>query len=313
MKKFLASLSLLFPLLANADYAFNFGVNAADSAAVRAAYGARVTADSLSATTLSVSGGAFHLGVDWKALPNFGSHAGIVLPIDLGTGKAIDLSQLQSVSFSYRTSDLRSSMEFSMNSPLWTSAQAVGGGRFDRVVRTYAGSASTTMWETVTLDPKVDLVWLLWMTKNHASDTTQSWSDVASKITSFQFDLMPDYNDAGDSIRTASSWIEVKDIRLASLCSDDVCVIPASVAGHAADVSEFRATWSNGLVLDCGLAEGGMARLDVLDLFGRRAASLQVPAMATGLRVPLSLPEGTYLVRIAGTSSVRTARLVVAR
>lgn len=318
MKKILASIALLFPLLTQADYAYDLSHDAADSASVHTLYGAHVDANGCN-TALSVSGGAIHFGVDWKALPNFASRAGFVLPLDLGAGKAVDLSCVTSVSFSYRTSDLRSSMWFSMNSPLWTSAQAADGARGDGVVRTYVGSASTT-WKTLTLDPNVDLVWLLWMTKNHASDTTQSWSAVASKVTSFQFDLVPDYNDSGDSIKTASSWIEVKGISLVDGGFSPVngaCSIvepgPASVDVRNSQRSELRASWSEGLVLDYALTEGGMADLEVLDIAGRRAASLRVPAVASGLRVPLSLPEGAYWVRIAGASSLRTARFVVAR
>jgi hypothetical protein len=72
------------------------------------------------------------------------------------------------------------------------------------------------------------------------------------------------------------------------------------------------------LVLDCSIAATGPARLELMDVMGRRVASRELaPSAGLRIRVELgeanSLPPGLYLVRLSQAGRSTTARSVILR
>lgn len=197
---------------ARADYTFDFSTDATDSAAVNASYNAKTFSDDQTTTTLKVTSGVMRIDVAWANVPKWGANAGILLPLN-SMWSVVDMSGLTGVTFSYRTSDLKTSMQFSLNSPLWTSVANDASGKGDGVVRTYASGASTS-WKTVTIDPSSDLVWLDWMTKQHAEEATQAWADVSSQVKNLQFQPMPNYSTDGSTVTPSTGWMEVKNVSM---------------------------------------------------------------------------------------------------
>lgn len=195
---------------------WTFPTDAADSTVVNSLYAAKSSSewpDTLSTTALTAENGAIHLAVTWGNVPGWWANAAIVLPLDK-EWRLHDLSSLRSISFSYRTSDIKTSMEFQFLSPQWLSVQRdTTGKNGDGVMLTYA-SGPATNWKTVTIDPSVDLVWLDWMRKQYAEEATQTWSDVSPEIKSMRFRPMPNYNSNGTTVNPSTAWIEIKDVTL---------------------------------------------------------------------------------------------------
>jgi len=206
---------------ARADYTYDFSKDAADSSAVQAQYSAKTFSDAQTTTTLSVTKGVMRIDVKWANVAAWGANAGILLPLNSSWAVANLSTNLTGITFSYRTSDATTSMQFSFNSPLWTSVVNDAAGKGDGVVRTYAGAASTD-WSTVTLDPTSDLVWLDWMKKDHKAEIGQTWADVSSEVKNLQFQPMPAYNSTGDKVSPSVAWMEVKDITLNGVKASDI-------------------------------------------------------------------------------------------
>jgi hypothetical protein len=205
----LALVSLALASASQADYVFLFPTTAVDSAAVNAAIPMRTVDEGKgTTTTLTASAGAVKIAATWGAVPNWGAAAGIQLPIN-NQWAPVDFSGVTAVTFSYKTGDAKTAIEFAPISDLYPGYRCANGVM---MLAPYAGS---TTFKKVTVGLPDGIAFADWMFNQHPSETTVTWDDVKSSIQALQFSPKPVYNSTGSAISgAATSTLEIKDVSI---------------------------------------------------------------------------------------------------
>ncbi|MEN9354691.1 MAG: hypothetical protein RL318_2016 [Fibrobacterota bacterium] len=211
MKKIALSAAALAVLATGvrADYSFVFPTSAADSAAVNAAIPCKSYDEKKGTTTaLSASAGAIKLSATWGAVPAWGAAAGILLPINK-MWTPVDFSGVTSVTFSYKTGDAKTAIEFAPNSPLYLGAATDNGVM---MLAPYAGSVA---FKKVTVGLPDGIAFADWMITQEPAQTETTWDDVKTEIKLLQFSPKPVYNATGSAITGAAvATLEIKDVSI---------------------------------------------------------------------------------------------------
>ena len=205
----LIPVTLALAPLARADYTFVFPTSAADSAAVNAAIPCKSFDEKKGTTTsLSASAGAIKLTATWGEVDEWGAAAGILLPLNkLWT--PVDFSNVTSVTFSYKTGDSKTAIEFAPNSTKYI------GAATDNGVMMLAEYAGATTFKKVTVAFPDGISFLDWMGKKFPAEIDQTWDDVKTAIKTLQFSPKPVYDAAGSKITGASTaTLEIKDVSI---------------------------------------------------------------------------------------------------
>jgi hypothetical protein len=208
-------LHLLIPValamtpLAQADYTFAFPTTAADSAAVNAELPCQSFDEKKgTTTTLTANAGAIKLTATWGAVPAWGAQAGILLGMNK-RWSPVDFSGVTSVTFSYKTGDTKTAIEFAPNSPKYL------GSSTDNGVMMLAPYAGSTSFKKVTVGLPDGIAFTDWMITQAPDETEVTWDDVKTEIKSLQFSPKPVYNFAGSAITgAATSTLEIKDVSI---------------------------------------------------------------------------------------------------
>lgn len=194
--------------LARADYTFVFPTSAADSAAVNAAIPCKSFDEKKGTTTsLSASAGAIKLTATWGEVDEWGAAAGILLPLNkLWT--PVDFSVVEAVTFSYKTGDSKTSIEFAPNSTKYI------GAATDNGVMMLAEYGASTTFKKVTVAFPDGISFLDWMGKKFPAEIDQTWDDVKTAIKTLQFSPKPQYNATGSAVLVPTSTLEIKDVSI---------------------------------------------------------------------------------------------------
>ncbi|MEN9353117.1 MAG: hypothetical protein RL318_442 [Fibrobacterota bacterium] len=212
MKRILPRLALVTMALASvssADFTFVFPTTAIDSAAVNVVTPMRSVDEGRgTTTTLSASGAAIKLTATWGAVPKQGASASILLPMNR-MWSPVEFSNVDSVTFSYRTLDPQTTVEFAPISPRYIGAATNNG------VMMMAPFASSTSFKTVTVALPAGIAFADWMIIQEPAQSETSWEDVKSEVKALQFSLKPTYSATGGAILGgASASLEIRDVRI---------------------------------------------------------------------------------------------------
>ncbi|MEN9353010.1 MAG: hypothetical protein RL318_335 [Fibrobacterota bacterium] len=208
-----------------------FTTNAPDSARAMELYGAKSFNEDSTAkvtksttTTLTAEGGALKLDVNWGTVPDWAAHAGILVALD-ETWQAYDFSDVKSITFSYKTSDKTTLLDFGFNSYRYLGDES---GTGVKRVATLNGSIA---FKKVTVELADGLQFADWMITQYKDETALTWDDVKMSIKNLEFQPKPVYNAGGTTIDGAPTiTLEIKDISL-QLSDGTLVRFPLPISG----------------------------------------------------------------------------------